>query len=86
MCLRSGGLLPISSEFSLAWRQSEEYENGLNSEYFLLSFVAPPWPGAYTFPREAELIFPFCFRFMVGALWRKQVTGWGNGLESDDRN
>ena len=69
-----GGLLPVSSEFSSAWGQWGEYETGLNSEYFSLRFVSSWWPGAYIFLGQGELIFLFCFSFMLGALWRKQVT------------
>lgn len=74
MCLRSGGLLPISCEFSLAARQPEEYENGLSSEYFSSSFCGSLMARSLYLCREAELIFPFCLRFMECALWRKRVT------------
>lgn len=72
MCLRSGGLLPISSEFSLARRQPEEYENGLNSEYFSLGSLAPQWPGAYTFLEKPSWYFHF-----VSDLWLvNKSPGW----------
>lgn len=82
MCLRSGGLLPVSSEFLLAWRQPQEYENGLKSEYISLSFVAPQWLEAYNFLEKPSWYFHF-----ISDLWlektRHQV---GNSLESEAQN
>lgn len=76
-CLRSGVLLLESSEFSLAWRQPEEYEKGLKSKYGAL-WLLEGWELIIFFRGRADISILFrIYGQCAGenkSMWKKKFT------------